>query len=63
MTPDYADVAALIKSTAKAPVAVGDAGEGIRWAEAGWWLVPVIALLSLLDFRRVRYSALTGTNA
>ncbi len=62
MTPDSADVAALVKRTATAPVAGGDAGEGIRWAEAGWWLVPVIALLSLLDFRRVQYSTLTETN-
>ena len=63
MTPDSADVVALVKRTAKAPMAVGDAGEGIRWAEAGWWLVPVIALLSLLDFRRVRFSALKEPHA
>lgn len=54
MTADFADVRALVKSTAKAPVAIGDAGEGMQWAEAGWWLVPVIALVSLLGFRRVR---------
>ena len=54
VTPDSADVQALVKDTAKAPVAIGEAGEGTRWAESGWWLVPWIALLSLLDFRRVQ---------
>ncbi len=62
MTPDSTDVAALVNSTATAPVAVGDAAEGVRWAEAGWWLVPVIALLSLLDFRRIRYCDRTEAN-
>lgn len=54
MTPDIEDVHSLVRSTAKAPVAIGVAGAGIRWAEAGWWLVPLLALLSLLTFRRVR---------
>ena len=52
MTPDLTDVQSLVKSTAKAPVAVSVAGEGTRWAEAGWWLVPLIALISLASFRR-----------
>lgn len=56
MTPDSADVRLLVRSTAKAPVAVGDTSEGIRWAEAGWWLVPLTAFLTLLDFRRTRNS-------
>jgi Ca-activated chloride channel family protein len=54
MTPDTEDVCSLAKSAGKAPVAVGAAGEGTRWAEAGWWLVPLLALLSLISFRRVR---------
>ena len=53
MTPDSEDVQALVKSTAKAPVLVADAGEGVRWAESGWWLVPVLVALSLFSFRRV----------
>lgn len=53
MTPDLADVQSLVKSTAKVPVAVAAAGEGTRWAEAGWWLVPLLALFSLASFRRV----------
>ncbi len=54
VTPDEADVRALVKDVARVPVVSRDAGEGTRWAEAGWWLVPMIALLSLLDFRRVQ---------
>ena len=54
LTPDSTDVVSLVRRTAKAPVAVAAAAEGSRWAEAGWWLVPLLALLSLESFRRVR---------
>lgn len=54
LTPDSADVSSLVRRTAKAPVAVAAAAEGARWSEAGWWLVPVLALLSLQTFRRMR---------
>ena len=47
MTPDDRDVAELIRRTAKTPVAVAGTGEGTRWSEAGWWLVPVIAIFVL----------------
>ena len=53
LTPDSADVSSLVRRTAQAPVAVAAAAEGTRWAEAGWWLVPWLAWLSLLTFRRV----------
>jgi Ca-activated chloride channel family protein len=53
LTPDSADVLSLVRRTAKAPVAVTAAAEGTRWAEAGWWLVPLLALFSLATFRRV----------
>lgn len=53
MTPDSADVLGLVRRTANAPVAVKAAGEGTRWEEAGWWLVPLLALFSLAAFRRV----------
>ncbi len=52
MTPDSDDVQTLVQRTATAPVAVGVEGEGTRWTESGWWLVPVLALLSLASFRR-----------
>jgi Ca-activated chloride channel family protein len=54
MTPDSQDVRSLARSAGKAPVAIGAAGAGTRWAEAGWWLVPLLAVLSLISFRRVR---------
>ena len=54
MSPDLADVQSLVKSTARAPVAVSATGEGTRWAEAGWSLIPLLALFSLASFRRVQ---------
>ena len=57
MTSDSADIDALVRSTAKTPVAVSAAGEGTHWAEAGWWLVPLLALLVLSGFRRESNSA------
>jgi len=53
MTPDSTDILNLVRLTAKTPVAIAAADEGSHWAEAGWWLVPLLALLSLLTFRRV----------
>ena len=53
LTPDSADVLSLVRRTAQAPVVVETAGEGTRWEEAGWWLVPLLALLALAPFRRV----------
>lgn len=51
LTADDADVQALIRATARAPVA--QAGEaGTRWQEAGWLLVPIIALIFAGSFRR-----------
>ena len=57
ITPDTEDVRALVQRTATAPVAVGVSGEGTRWTESGWWLVPALALLSLASFRRTRNAA------
>jgi Ca-activated chloride channel family protein len=54
MTPDLEDVHSLVRSTARAPVAVSEAAEGTRWEETGYWLVPVLALFSLAGFRRIR---------
>jgi len=54
MMPGSEDIEDLVKRTARAPVAVGAVGEGTRWAESGWGLVPWIALLSLVTFRRVQ---------
>ena len=54
MTSDLSDVASLVRRTSNAPVAVSLQGEGTRWAEAGWWLVPLLAALMLTQFRRER---------
>ena len=50
---DRSDVDELVRRTSRPSVAVAAAGEAIRWAEAGWWLTPILALLSLSTFRRV----------
>ena len=52
MTPDDADIDSLVRRAAKSGRLAATTGEGTRWAEAGWWLVPVIALISLFGFRR-----------
>lgn len=56
MTPDSTDVQMLAKKIASTPIAVAETGEGTRWADAGWWLVPVIAALVIAGFRRVETS-------
>jgi Ca-activated chloride channel family protein len=50
LSADDADVQA-IANAAKFAQTVGDHG-GTRWAESGYWLTPLIALLLLLFFRR-----------
>lgn len=45
------DIAAIQRRAARAPVASrGQQGE--RWQEAGYWLVPLVALVVLMSFRR-----------
>ncbi len=61
MTADSADIDRLVSRTARAPVSVADAGEGTRWSEAGWWLIPLLALLMLLSFRKEEFT--TGEEA
>jgi Ca-activated chloride channel homolog len=63
MTPDSADIVSLVRRTAKAPVAIAATGSGTRWAEAGWWLVPVLAWISLGSFRRFRNAVSEETTA
>ena len=50
-TIDNADVAAITRRLADAPGAAA-ASEAERWEEAGYWFVPLIALIGLLWFRR-----------
>lgn len=51
-TPDQTDVTAVVRRLDSRDVAASITGEGEHWREAGYWLVPFLALLSLLWFRR-----------
>jgi Ca-activated chloride channel family protein len=51
LTVDDSDIRALVRRAARTPVARTGA-EGDRWQEAGWYLVPIVALISALSFRR-----------
>lgn len=51
-TPDQTDVAAIVRRLDSRDAAASVAGEGEHWREAGYWLVPLLALLTLLWFRR-----------
>jgi Ca-activated chloride channel family protein len=51
-TPDQSDVTAIVRRLDRGDNAAGVAGEGEHWREAGYWLVPALALLVLLWFRR-----------
>jgi len=52
-TPDQADVAAVVRRLDSGDAAASVAGEsGEHWREAGYWLVPLLAMLNLLWFRR-----------
>ena len=49
---DDSDIESLVRDTARAPIRHDSADEGARWAEDGWWLIPLAALLYLARFRR-----------
>lgn len=52
MAPDRSDVDTVAQRLDRA-TPIGDvSGEGERWQEAGYWLTPLLALLSLAWFRR-----------
>lgn len=61
MTAGSEDVTSLVKQTARVPVAVAATGDGTRWAEAGWWLTPWLALLALANFRRIEATPVRET--
>ena len=58
LAADSTDIDMLVRQTAHDRVAVSAAGEETIWAEAGWWLVPVVAVFVLASFRRERSSML-----
>ncbi len=49
---DETDVTAMTRRLAAGAAPTLGQGEGQRWEEAGYWLVPLIALIALLWFRR-----------
>jgi Ca-activated chloride channel homolog len=51
LTASSDDIAAIVRRAARAPVTKAGA-EGAIWQEAGYWLVPILALLFLANFRR-----------
>lgn len=51
-TADQADVAAVLRRLDSRDAAASVIGEGEHWREAGYWLVPLLALLALFWFRR-----------
>jgi len=63
MTPDTQDIQTIAKAAAGRPQAVNATADGIRWAEAGWWLVPVLAALSLVGFRRETHETAEETSS
>ena len=46
------DIASIVRRASRTPVAA-KGGKGELWQEAGYWMVPAIALIVLLSFRRV----------
>ncbi|SCY44207.1 VWA domain-containing protein [Desulfoluna spongiiphila] len=58
ISPDDRDINALNRRIESTPVDTGPAEEGELWQDSGYWLVPLLALLSLMWFRpgwRVRW--------
>lgn len=51
LTASSDDIAAIVRRAAWAPVTKAGA-EGAIWQEAGYWLVPILALLFLVNLRR-----------
>ncbi len=52
ITPDSGDIDRLIRQTTTASGSLATQDAGTRWAESGWWLVPVLAAIVLGTFRR-----------
>ena len=51
VSPDASDVQRLARRIATSLRAIRPADAGERWQDAGYWLVPVLALLTLVWFR------------
>lgn len=51
ISADDADIQALDRKTKGSMVVAGAEGK-THWAETGWWLVPILGIFALLQFRR-----------
>ena len=53
LTADNTDIAAIVRAAARPPVSRSALkNKGTRWQEGGWYLLPLLALLAALAFRR-----------
>jgi Ca-activated chloride channel homolog len=53
LTADNTDIAAIVRAAARPPVSRSALmTKGTRWQEGGWYLLPILALLAALAFRR-----------
>jgi Ca-activated chloride channel family protein len=53
LTTDGTDIEAIVRTAARPPVSRSALEEkGTRWQEGGWYLLPLLALLAALAFRR-----------
>ncbi|MGI9518559.1 MAG: VWA domain-containing protein [Pirellulaceae bacterium] len=52
VTPDESDVQTLSRNITTSFVAAQQEDEGARWKDPGYWLTPLIALITLFWFRR-----------
>jgi Ca-activated chloride channel family protein len=52
VTADTSDVAAIGRGLAQAGRSAPEPGGAERWRDAGWYLVPLLACVVLLWFRR-----------
>lgn len=51
MSDDDSDIEQIVKNASRAPIARGQDGS-TRWQDGGYYLVPLLAVLALLPFRR-----------
>ena len=53
LTADNTDIVAIVRAAARPPVSRSALkNKGTRWQEGGWYLLPLLALLAALAFRR-----------
>ena len=61
ITADSSDIDSLIYKTSSNYVSATTGDDTIRWEDSGYWLVPILALLQLVGFRRVKNKSETAT--